>query len=69
MHRVMEAEFTLEHAERCRKCKEMECKQPSYVEVVYCPRFVAVDPHPNSKKDEATVANSGKKVKRMAKLI
>lgn len=47
MHRVLESEqlhWIYEAAERCKRCKEVECKQPVYVEVVYCPRFVPIEP-------------------------
>ncbi len=46
MHRVIETEqiqLVYESAERCKRCREIVCKQPAYVEVVYCPRFIPVD--------------------------
>lgn len=38
-------QLVYESAERCKRCKEIACKQPSYVEVVYCPRFVPLEPY------------------------
>ncbi|MFC4768505.1 hypothetical protein [Effusibacillus consociatus] len=62
MHRVFEAEqieILYDCADRCQRCQELACKQPAFVEVVFCPRFVAIEPHPNTRR---TVTN--KKTKR-----
>ncbi|TCS74420.1 hypothetical protein [Effusibacillus lacus] len=51
MHRVAEneqIELLYDCADRCKRCQEYVCKQPAYVEVVYCPRFVAIE-SPGSK--------------------
>lgn len=70
MHRVLEAEqleMLYDCAERCKRCKEISCKQPAFVEVVYCPRYVAADPHPNSQKKHT--AQSKRTTKRVASLL
>lgn len=53
MHRVLETEqlqLVYETAERCKRCKEVVCKQPVYVEVVYCPRFIPIETHVHSSR-------------------
>ncbi|BCJ87449.1 hypothetical protein skT53_24340 [Effusibacillus dendaii] len=51
MDRAMQTkqiEWIYDCAERCKLCSEMTCKQPAYVEVIYCPRFTADPNNPSN---------------------
>lgn len=66
MHRVIDAEqiqIEYDAADRCKRCKEITCKQPAFVEVVFCPRFQPADDKSN------TQASAAKHKKRLAKLV
>lgn len=60
MHRALETEqmeLVYDCADRCKQCREFACKQPSYVEVVYCPRFVPIKPSAGPARKKPTAVN------------